>query len=567
MRQHESGERPAESASPASDISGPTAARPDAAGGAGLGAEAPWQERDRRILFEHGSVGVFKATPEGRLLAVNCALARLLGFRNPAQMLAEVSDLGREVHVSAERRAELVRKIVTDKRIEDEIAQVRRRDGATLWVKQSARQVEDEAGRPLYFLGTLVDVTAEVEALEALGIAERGYREIFEHAREGIYHSTLDGRQLRANPALVRLNGYDSEAELLAAVGDIATEWYVDPGRRAEFAHLMERDGKVEAFISEIYRHKSRERIWVEENARLVRDEAGRPLYYEGTVQDITDRKAAEAELWRARLAAEDANRAKSSFLANMSHELRTPLNAIIGFAEVMLREFYGPVGEPRYVAYLDDIRGSGLLLLQLLDDILDLSKVEAGKIELADEPVDLGSVAADCLRMLSSRARAGGVVLEPLEAAPSLPRLRGDERRLRQIVLNLLSNAVKYNRPEGTVRVSLRLEAACLLLVVGDTGPGIPEAELERVFEPFVQLESGPGRAGGPVGAGHEGVGLGLPLARQLAQLHEGTIRLTSAPGRGTVAEVRFPAARCLPAEEPAAEPADGPARCGARG
>ncbi|MEX0758888.1 MAG: ATP-binding protein, partial [Tistlia sp.] len=304
-------------------------------------------------------------------------------------------------------------------------------------------------------------------------------------------------------------------------------------------------------------RHRTRERIWVEENARLVRDEAGRPLYYEGTVKEITDRKAAEAELWRARLAAEDANRAKSAFLATMSHELRTPLNAIIGFAEVMLRAFYGPIGEPRYVSYLEDIRGSGLLLLQLLDDILDLSKVEAGKIELAEEPVDLAQVVVDCLRMLASRARAGGVTLEPLRVAPDLPLLRGDERRLRQVVLNLLSNAVKYNRPDGSVQVSLAppgqaaADGAGLVLVVCDTGPGIPEAELERVFDPFVQLERS--------GEGREGVGLGLPLARQLVQLHEGTIRLTSGPGQGTTAEVRFPAARCLPAE--------GPARCEARG
>ncbi len=525
-----------------------------------------WTAADQRVLYEHGSVGIFKATPDGRLLSVNPALARLFGYDAPAQMVAEVRCLDRDLHVDPQRRAGLKRKIAEFGRVDEEVLQVRRRDGKILWVKESAQQIDDADGRPLYYIGMLVDVTAEVEALEALRFADRGYREIFENAREGIYRSTLDGRQLRANPALVRLNGYESEEELLAAVGDIAKEWYVEPGRREVFARLMERDGKVEGFVSEIYRHKTRERIWIEENARLVRDESGRPLYYEGSVQEITDRKAHEAELWRARLAAEGANRAKSAFLANMSHELRTPLNAIIGFAEVMLRGFYGPIGEPRYQGYLEDIHGSGLLLLQLLDDILDLSKVEAGKLELSEAPVDLVALADDCLRLVASRARDAEVTLVPLEATEGLPLLLGDERRLRQIALNLLSNAIKYNRPGGRVAVAVTpCPNGGLCLCVQDSGRGIPEAELEHVFDPFVQLDGGPagrldgaaaaganGLAGGAGGAtggrAGEGVGLGLPLARQLAQLHDGMIRLTSREGEGTLAEVRFPAKRCLP-------------------
>ncbi|SMF83792.1 PAS domain S-box-containing protein [Tistlia consotensis] len=556
MAQVEQDERPAGRDETAA-AGGPAAAGPGSEPGAAAaaGEDQAWGAEARRIVFDLAGVGIYKSSPEGRMLMINRPLARLLGYAGPEQALAELTDVARQLYVDPSRRRAFVTALQRDGRVDDFVVQVRRRDGRPLWVKQSAQAVTDAEGRLRCFVGTAADITAEVEALEALRFAERGYREIFEHAREGIYRSSLEGRQLRANPALVRLNGYASEAELLAAVGDIAKEWYVEPGRRAEFAQLMERDGKVEGFISEIYRHKSRERIWVEENARLVRDEAGRPLYYEGTVTEITDRKAHEAELWRARLSAEDANRAKSAFLANMSHELRTPLNAIIGFAEVMQQGLYGPIGEPRYLGYLEDIRGSGLLLLQLLDDILDLSKVEAGKIELAEQPVDLAEVAADCLRMLSSRAGAAGVELAPLKAPAGLPLLLGDERRLRQIVLNLLSNAVKYNRPGGSVRVCLASgvdqsapggePAGGLRLTVCDSGPGIPEAELERVFEPFVQLESSARAAG----QGREGVGLGLPLARQLVQLHEGSIRLTSRLGEGTIAEIRFPAARCLPA------------------
>src|SRR5690348_13007355 len=150
---------------------------------------------------------------------------------------------------------------------------------------------------------------------EALVVAERDYRSIFDNAIDGIYRSSPAGRQLRANPALVRLNGYASEEEMLRSVNDIATEWYVEPGRRAEFMRLLNEEGQVENFVSEVYRHKTRERIWISENARLVRDGAGRPLFYEGTVRDITELKKAGEEVDKARKEAEAANNAKSLLL------------------------------------------------------------------------------------------------------------------------------------------------------------------------------------------------------------------------------------------------------------
>jgi len=497
---------------------------------------------DFRLIFERAGIGLCKTSPEGRYLLVNPAMAELFGYDSPAQMVAEVDDIGRRCYADPAVRGEMRARLEAGGEVVGLVSRGCRRDGGVFWMRESTRAVRDAEGRPLFFVGTVDRVDAQMEALDALRAAEQGYRDLFENATEGIYRSSIEGRMLRANPALVRLNGYDSEAELLAAVEDIAREWYVDPGRRAEFQRRLLAEERLEGFVSEVRRHRTGERIWITENARLVRDEAeGRPLYYEGSVREITQEVEARAELVRAQQAAEAGSRAKSAFLANMSHELRTPLNAIIGFAEVMLARLYGPIDNPRYAAYVEDIRRSGRLLLQLLDDILDLSKVEAGRPELQEETVDLERLFRESLRMLQPRAEAAGVALF-LELPADLPRLRGDQRRLRQVALNLLSNALKYNRPGGSVTV--RAERAAdgdLLLLVEDSGLGIPEADLERVFQPFVQLGNGPG--GGP----GEGVGLGLPLSRQLATLHGGGLTLERRAEGGTRARLRLPAARCL--------------------
>lgn len=506
--------------------------------------DTPMEEEGYRALFETAHIGFYRSSREGGFLMVNQALADILGYGTPEQLRQECASVATEFYVDPTWRDLLVETLENDGRLEPTICQVRRRDGRIIWVRETARLVGREAPGNDYFVGTIEDVTQQVEAMQRLRVAEASYRSLFEHAREGIYRSTIDGRQLRANPALVKLNGYDSEEELLAAVGDLAEEWYVAPGRREEFRRLMEENGEVENFVSEVYRHKTRERIWVTENAHLVRGADGKPLYYEGTVREITDERAAEEALLAARRSAEEANRAKSRFLAGMSHELRTPLNAIIGFAELILSEIYGPLGNARYRDYLEDIRSSGRLLLNLLNDILDLSKVEAGMMELIERDMNLHGVLQDCLRMLEGRARTAQVELR-LDVGSDLPLLRCDERRVRQIVINLLSNAVKYNRPGGDVLLEARRrDDGGLDLIVSDSGVGLSSEDVVRVFQPFVQI--GSEESDGP----SEGVGLGLPLCRELIEMHGGTIALTSTLGAGTRVAVSFPAERSVSGE-----------------
>lgn len=255
---------------------------------------------------------------------------------------------------------------------------------------------------------------------------------------------------------------------------------------------------------------------------------------------DLTDRKHAEDALRDAKDQAEAASRTKSEFLANMSHELRTPLNAVIGFSEIIHQQIFGPIGEVRYIDYAKDIHTSGTHLLQVINDILDISKAEAGKVELREGSVDVGRTLAACVKLVAARAETGLVRIE-VDVPEATPHLLADEQRLRQIALNLLSNAVKFTPPGGRVRATCARDAqGRLCLVVSDTGIGMRAQDIPRALEPFGQVESALTRR-------FEGTGLGLPLVKKLVELHDGTFELASEPGKGTVATVRFPAARCV--------------------
>jgi PAS domain S-box-containing protein len=377
--------------------------------------------------------------------------------------------------------------------------------------------------------------------------AEQKYRGIFENAVEGIFQSAPDGHYLSANPALAGIYGYNSPDELVAALGDIERQLYTEPSRRAEFIRLVQKDGAIADFESQV-RRKDGQTIWITETARAVRGPDGAVLYYEGTVQEITERKRAHealeirvkertAELARAndallseiavRKRAEDAaaaaSRAKSAFLAHMSHEIRTPLNAILGYAQILRRD---RTLQPRQKEAIETIASSGNHLFNLIDEVLDLSKIEAGRMELQCGDFDLIELIGRMEGMFRHRCEQKRLrlVAEGPEMPPRI--VQGDEGKLRQVLINLLGNAAKFtDRGEVRLRVT-RLAGGNYRFEVSDTGIGITAEEQAEIFEPFQQGHSG---------AAKGGTGLGLAISDRYIQLMGGRLEAESAPGRGT--------------------------------
>ena len=365
------------------------------------------------------------------------------------------------------------------------------------------------------------------------------YRGMFANAIWGMFQTTADGRYLNANPALARIYGYPSPAAMLEAVTDIGRQLYVDPLRRDEFVRLMQHKGYVAGFESPVYRRDGSV-IWISETCREVRSSTGGFLYFEGAVEDVTQRKNAEKELLVAKDLAEVASRTKSAFLANMSHELRTPLNAVLGFAEVLQKQAYGPIGDERYRDYVGSIHASAQHLLDLINSILDMTKIEAGYFEIVEQEIDLEPILAGCEQLVADSAQKRNIHFQVLHPARPV-QLRADPVRLKLILLNLLSNAIKFTPPGQSVVMSAWVRPdGSFALQVADTGIGMRQEDVAKALEPFQQVDASLARR-------YEGTGLGLSLTKSMAELHGGSLAIDSTPAMGTTVTILLPADRVL--------------------
>ncbi len=361
------------------------------------------------------------------------------------------------------------------------------------------------------------------EAEQALARAERQFRGIFENAVEGLYQSTPDGRFLRVNPALAQMLGYDTAEQMIEAVNDIGAKFYVQPARRDEFLQLIRSADEVSDFESEILRRDG-SHVWVSESVRVIRRPSGEPDHFEGVVIDITARREADRALRAAKEAADEASRAKTQFLASMSHELRTPLNGILGYTQILRRD--AALSEKQRSG-LGIIHQSAEHLLALINDVLDLAKIEARKLELHPSEFGLLEFCQNVAEVFAPRAREKNLRLETSFAA-DLPRtVICDAQRLRQVLFNLLSNAVKFTQHGGVVFTIERSLFGAVRFSVSDTGPGIPEKDQTRLFEPFAQLGDHRQHIGG--------TGLGLNVSRSIVEQMGSRLHVESRVGWGT--------------------------------
>ena len=436
---------------------------------------------------------------------------------------------------------------------------VNRADGRPRLCRLSGMPIFDsQTGAFTGYHGTGNDITAQTEAEERAARAQARLAEAIESSSEAFALFDDENRLVIFNrkfreyhPMIAELIAPGVGFEELIRAGAERGQFADAVGRVDEWvAHELERQRNPEA----AYEQRLSDGRWLKVSDRRTGDGS-----YVRLRTDITELKQREEALRRAeetsraaREAAERANHAKSEFLANISHELRTPLNAIIGFSESMLSETFGAIGSPRYKEYIKDIHDSGVHLSNLISDILDVSKVEAGKLELDESVVDVADGITRCIRLVTERADRAKVELK-VNLPKRLPKLYADEHKILQILLNLLSNAVKFTPPGGRVTTSAGIDGeGRYRLVVADTGIGIAEADLDTVMTPFGQVASSQTRQ-------HEGTGLGLPLTKALVELHGGALELQSEIDAGTTVTVCLPKERVRPNRARRAAPAVG--------
>ncbi len=375
----------------------------------------------------------------------------------------------------------------------------------------------------------------EIAALNASHKSERQLSQVLDAVVDGIITIDDRGKIQMFNPASEKIFGYSADE----VVGQSINMLMPSDEARHHDGHLDKYHKTGKATIIGYGREvlgKRKDGSTFPIDLAINEVEIDGKRLFTGVVRDITERKSEERALIEAKDQAERANRVKSEFMANMSHELRTPLNAIIGFSEVARTEMFGPLGSDKYIEYAGDIQDSAQHLLDLINDILDMARIEADKVELHEETFDLAEIVNTPIHLVNS-----GKVKLHNHVPNDLPLLCADKRRVKQILLNLLSNAVKFTPEGGEVFVEASvLDDGGLEVRVRDTGIGMKADEVERALRPFEQIDTGLNRK-------YEGTGLGLPLVDRLARLNGGVLEVESEEGRGTCARVRFEAKRSV--------------------
>ncbi len=492
----------------------------------------------------------------------------MLGYE-PCNSMLSFGEVDEIIHPEDGDLFELANKIV-EREIDhiDQVFRMRHADGQWVWMRARAQVIDPEAPE-IQLIGIAVDVTEQRHLALRSEAADLRLRTAIENINESFVLWDAAQRLIMCNSKYQKDNGLSDrdvmpgaaravlEERMLAFAserrlantngpqGGATFERQLSDGRWLQVNELRTRDGGTVSVGSDITQIKLHQEKLVDSERRLM-----------ATIHDLSLARRAEEERAKELVElnreymketerAEAANRAKSEFLANMSHELRTPLNAIIGFSELMEQGLFGPLGSPRYEEYANDINGSGKYLLGVINDILDMSKIEAGQFSMDREEIDLCPLIRETVRVISLQAAEKSITVETRIADTMT--LFADRRAIKQIAINLLSNAVKFTGQGGHISVRARNTSGALVLTIEDNGCGIPKEALSKLGRPFEQVQN-------QFSKNHAGSGLGLAISRSLAELQGGALKIRSTEGVGTIVSVRIPVKKAALAVKAAA-------------
>jgi PAS domain S-box-containing protein len=485
-------------------------------------AEEALRESEERFraIFESAPIAMAVRNLEGDFIQTNRAFQEMLGYSEEEFQYISFNDI---THPDDLEESERLYQELTDGRC-DHFIQERRyfhKDGEVVWCRVALFGISDSSRKLKYTISMGENITMRKRAEEALRAHQEFLRQVIDTTPNPISAKRFDGTYTLVNEAMAEVYGTTVEELVGKSDADFVPN-------TVESAHWLQDDREVLEFMcgkfipEEKFTHPvTGELRWFQRIKVPLTTQDGKADQVLAVATDITERKRAEEELLAAKEAAEAASRAKGAFLGNMSHELRTPLNAVIGMSQVLLMGAIGPLNE-RQNEYVNDILYCGKHLLTLINDILDMTKIENSRVELILEDVELSCLLYDNLSMIRDKALDQNITLET-DFDENLPLVRADRRRILQVMSNLLSNAVKFTPPGGRAGIRLLRDDNNARVEVWDTGIGIPPEHQSRLFRPFERLED-VSRS-----RNHEGTGLGLALSKQLVELHDGKIGVES--------------------------------------
>ena len=485
-------------------------------------------ENKLRNLVEYAPVGIFRTTADGRIKDTNQALAAFHGFDSSRAMIEGVEYVP-DLYEDPSRREVFLGGLRRNGRVLNFLAGLKRADGATYWASISGRAIYDNDGRMTELEGFVDDVTERVQAEEARRESESRYQRLYENLLDGLAATNPKGDIIECNQAFLDMLGYSRQELVGRNFRDITPPQWIE----TDSLHFWEQamvQGHTDLYEKE-YMRKDGTTFPVEIRVYLARDKKGNPVRVWALIRDISERTKAGLALERAKEAAEEANRAKGVFLATLSHEIRTPLNTITGMTDLCLAANKdSQVGDNLRI-----IKDAAAHLLEIISDILEFSKIEAGKVEIEALDFDLHANISQVVRTMAPQAQRKGISLKLEMEEESTRFVKGDPVRYRQILINLVGNAIKFTDKGGvTIRVLREAQASrhedrlLIRTEVADTGIGIPPEQQESVFMSFTQADHAATRQYG-------GTGLGLSICRRLCELMGGSISVDSAVGKGS--------------------------------